>query len=69
MRNPDCVVDKVKDRSVINQKLNGFDLVRKIMKHGLNGIIDYILDVYKLEKDKLYKYLDKLPGHFNVTID
>ncbi|XP_031272667.1 zinc finger BED domain-containing protein RICESLEEPER 1-like [Pistacia vera] len=68
-RNPGGVVDKEKEKSLIDPALNGSELVQKIIKCGLNAIKDDILDVYKQEKDKLHRYLHKLPSRFNVTIE
>ncbi|XP_031249022.1 zinc finger BED domain-containing protein RICESLEEPER 1-like [Pistacia vera] len=68
-KNPGRGVEKPKEKSVIDLKLNGYDLVLKIIKYGLNSIKNYILDVYKQEKDMLYRYLRKLPSRFNVTIE
>ncbi|XP_044466385.1 zinc finger BED domain-containing protein RICESLEEPER 1-like [Mangifera indica] len=69
LRNPAGLIDKTEKVSVIDQELNDSNLVRRIIKYGLNGITDDILNVYEQENDKLHKYLDKLPGSVNVTIE
>ncbi|KAJ0033989.1 hypothetical protein Pint_25832 [Pistacia integerrima] len=68
LRNPGGVANKAKEKTVIDPEINGSDLVRKIIKYGLEGIKDEIVDVYQQEKDKLRGYLDKLPCRLNVTI-
>ncbi|XP_044465461.1 zinc finger BED domain-containing protein RICESLEEPER 1-like [Mangifera indica] len=69
LRNPGGLGDKAKEISLIDRELNDSDLLRKIIKYGLNGIKDDILNIYEQEKDKLHKYLEKLPGCVNVTIE
>ncbi|KAJ0035390.1 hypothetical protein Pint_25829 [Pistacia integerrima] len=69
LRNPGGVADKAKEKTVIDPESNGSDLVRKIIKYGIKGIKDDIVDVYQQEKDKIHEYLDKLTCRFNVTID
>ncbi|XP_044466386.1 zinc finger BED domain-containing protein RICESLEEPER 1-like [Mangifera indica] len=69
LRNPAGLIDKTEKISVIDQELNDSNLVQKIIKYGLNSITDDILNVYEQENDKLHKYLDKLPGPVNVTIE
>ncbi|XP_031276930.1 uncharacterized protein LOC116135375 isoform X2 [Pistacia vera] len=68
LRNPGGDANKAKEKTVIDPEINGSDLVRKIIKYGLEGIKDEIVDVYQQEKDKLRGYLDKLPCPFNMTI-
>ncbi|XP_031249098.1 zinc finger BED domain-containing protein RICESLEEPER 3-like isoform X2 [Pistacia vera] len=62
----------VKEKSVIDKELNPLDVARVIIKYGfssLNAIKIDILHVYKEEKEKLIRYIDKLPCRFNLKIE
>ncbi|XP_044465620.1 zinc finger BED domain-containing protein RICESLEEPER 1-like isoform X1 [Mangifera indica] len=68
LKNPNKVIDKAKEIVVVDQELNDSNLVQNMITHGLNGIKDDILEVYKQKKNKLYRYLEELPRHFNISI-
>ncbi|XP_044465418.1 zinc finger BED domain-containing protein RICESLEEPER 3-like [Mangifera indica] len=68
LKNQDKVTDKAKELSVVDQELNHSNLARKFLKYGWDNITDNIMKVYKEEKNKLHRYLDKLSGRFNVII-
>ncbi|XP_044465679.1 zinc finger BED domain-containing protein RICESLEEPER 3-like [Mangifera indica] len=68
LKNQNIVADKMKELSVVDQELNHCNLARKVIKYGWDNIKDDIIEVYEEEKDKLHRYLAKLPGRFNVII-
>ncbi|XP_044465427.1 zinc finger BED domain-containing protein RICESLEEPER 1-like [Mangifera indica] len=69
LRNPNAGANKAKEECVVDRELNGFDVIRKIIKYGLNGIKNGIVDVYKQEKDELCGYLEKIPSHFTLAFE
>ncbi|KAJ0035879.1 hypothetical protein Pint_25843 [Pistacia integerrima] len=69
LRNPVGVVNREKEKSLIDPESNGSDWVLKVIKYGPNGIRDDIFNIYEQETDKLRGYLHKLSCRFNVTIE
>ncbi|XP_044466054.1 zinc finger BED domain-containing protein RICESLEEPER 3-like [Mangifera indica] len=68
LKNQNRVTDKMKMLSVIDQELLGSNFVQKIIER-LDNIEDDIFEIYTEEQKKLQRYLDKLPGRFNVIIE
>ncbi|XP_044465704.1 zinc finger BED domain-containing protein RICESLEEPER 1-like [Mangifera indica] len=68
LKNLNRVANKAKEIVVVDQELNDSNSMQKMIKDWFNKIKDDTLEIYKKGKNKLYRYLDVLPRHFNVSI-
>ncbi|KAK0597976.1 hypothetical protein LWI29_030430 [Acer saccharum] len=60
----------IKEKSVMDQQLDNWDLARMIVKYGVKSLNStQELDAYNEERKKLCKYFEKLSCRFWLTID